>query len=183
MTDEEQFQRLRDGDSAAFEEIFRRSYAALVGSAERIVRSRAQAEEIVQDVMLELWRRRETLAPHGSPQAYLFQSVRNRALNEVRHQRVERRSEPHLSLELARHANADSGVVEEEIEAALHDAIVSLPPKCRQVFEMSRVRGLRYAEIAQIMGVSVKAVEAHMGRALRTMRERLAPWLPDGEAL
>ena len=83
--------RLRKGDETAFDSIFRAWYPSLVRASESIVRSRAVAEEIVQDVMLELWKRRESLADDSSPQAYLFQSTRNRSLNHIRHARVERR--------------------------------------------------------------------------------------------
>ena len=58
-----------------------------------------------------------------------------------------------------------------------------LTPRCREVFELSRVHGLKYGEIADTLGISVKAVEAQMGKALRTLREHLAPWLPAGEQL
>jgi RNA polymerase sigma-70 factor (ECF subfamily) len=141
------------------------------------------AEEIVQDVMLELWRRREKLDVSGSPQAYLFQSTRNRALNHLRHARVEQRGEPHLAIDEAQRSTADAELVEEEIGVALRQAVDELPPRCREVFELSRVHGLKYAEIAQTLGVSVKAVEAQMGKALRTLRERLAKWLPPGREL
>jgi RNA polymerase sigma-70 factor (ECF subfamily) len=82
-----------------------------------------------------------------------------------------------VSLTPAR-APVDAGVVEREIDVAVRAAVASLPPRCREVFELSRVRGLKYGEIAQALGVSVKAVEAQMGKALRTLRERLAPFLP-----
>jgi RNA polymerase sigma-19 factor, ECF subfamily len=180
MSDQELLERLRQGDRNAFDAIFRTWYESLVRLAERMLRDRAVAEEIVQDVMLELWRRRDRLAAEGSPQAYLFQSTRNRALNHLRHQRVERLSAPHISADRTPRLLADSGMVEEEIGVALRRAIEELPPRCRQVFELSRMRGLRYAEIAETMGVSVKAVEAQMGRALKTLRERLAAWLPEG---
>ena len=65
----------------------------------------------------------------------------------------------------------------------MKEAIAGLPPRCREVFEMSRMRGLKYAEIADALGVTVKAVEANMGRALRILRVQLAPWLPDGKEL
>ena len=70
--------------------------------------------------------------------------------------------------------------VSEEIDAALKQAVGALPERCREVFELSRVHGLRYAEIASTLGISVKGVEAQMGRALRELRRRLAPWLPGG---
>ena len=73
MSDRELLDRLRGGDQQAFDTIFRTWYAPLVRLAEGMLRDRAVAEEVVQDVMLELWRRREVLAAEGSPQAYLFQ--------------------------------------------------------------------------------------------------------------
>jgi len=73
---------------------------------------------------------------------------------------------------------AEPNLVQEEIDAALAEAMNTLPPRCREVFELSRVHGLRYAEIATTLGLSVKTVEAQMGKALRILRERLAVWLP-----
>ena len=179
VTHRELLERLRQGDSAAFDEIFRTWYGPLVGTAERMLRDRAVAEELVQDVMLELWRRRETLAADGSAQAYLFQATRNRVLNHLRHLKIEQRSEPEVRGESSSTPHADAAVVEEELDVAVQRAVQSLPDRCREVFELSRVHGLKYAEIARQMGISVKTVEAQMGKALRTLRERLAPWLPD----
>jgi RNA polymerase sigma-70 factor, ECF subfamily len=183
MNDRELLDRLRGGDQQAFDTIFRTWYAPLVRLAEGMVRDRAVAEEIVQDVMLELWRRRESLAVEGSPQAYLFQSTRNRSLNHLRHLKVERLGEPHLAVDEARASTAHAQVVEDEIEVALRKAVDGLPTRCREVFELSRVHGLKYTEIAKVLGVSVKAVEAQMGKALQRLREQLAPWLPKGDQL
>jgi len=133
--------------------------------------------------MLELWRRRESLARDSSPQAYLFQSTRNRALNHVRHEQVERRGEPDAMGLAAVNASAPAQLVEEEIEVALKSAVSELPARCREVFELSRTHGLRYSEIATVLGISVKTVEAQMGKALRILRERLAPWLPESNTL
>jgi RNA polymerase sigma-70 factor (ECF subfamily) len=186
VDDRELLARLRrEGREAdeAFDTIFRTWYAPLVRAAEAIVRERAVAEELAQDVMLELWRRRASLDVDGSPQAYLFRSTRNRALNHVRHQQVARRGAVHAATPEGREASAPSQVVSGEIDAAVRMAMDDLTPRCREVFELSRTHGLKYAEIAQTLGVSVKAVEAQMGKALRTLRERLAPWLPGGDAL
>jgi RNA polymerase sigma-70 factor (ECF subfamily) len=68
--------------------------------------------------------------------------------------------------------------VEDEIDTALKKAVAELPDRCREVFELSRRDGLKYAEIASVLGISVKTVEAQMGKALRTLRVKLAPWLP-----
>jgi RNA polymerase sigma-70 factor (ECF subfamily) len=137
----------------------------------------------VQEVMLELWRRRDRLDPSGSAQAYLFQATRNRALNHLRHLQVQRKAVPQLAGEEARDATAPSRLVAQEIHTALRYALEELTPRCREVFELSRVHGLKYGEIAETLGVSVKAVEAQMGKALRVLRERLAPWLPAGGRL
>ena len=181
VSDRELLERLRQGDSAAFDEIFRQWYGPLVGTAERMLRDRAVAEELVQDVMLELWRRRESLAADGSPQAYLFQATRNRVLNHLRHLKIQARSEPDVRAESSSSTpHADAAVAEDELDAAVQRAVQSLPDRCREVFELSRVHGLKYAEIARQLGISVKTVEAQMGKALRMLRERLGPWLPDG---
>ena len=176
-------ERIRAGDSDAFDAVFRANYAALVGSAERILGRRDVAEEIVQDVMLELWRRRETLAVEDSLRGYLFRATRNRSLNHLRHGAIEKRAEPELAANRAESgSSAHAALVEEEIEIAVKRAVADLPARCREVFELSRVHGLRYSEIATTLGISVKTVEAQMGKALRLLRERLAQWLPDSRS-
>ena len=176
-------ERIRAGDSDAFDAVFRANYAALVGSAERILGRRDVAEEIVQDVMLEMWRRRETLAVEDSLRGYLFRATRNRSLNHLRHGAIEKRAEPELAANRAESgSSAHAALVEEEIEVAVKRAVADLPARCREVFELSRVHGLRYPEIATTLGISVKTVEAQMGKALRLLRERLAQWLPDSRS-
>jgi RNA polymerase sigma-70 factor (ECF subfamily) len=148
-----------------------------------MLRDGGTAEEIVQDVMLELWRRREALEVPKSTRAYLLQATRNRALNHLRHLAIERRSEPYVAEMVARVAPTDAQLREREIQGALREAVDTLPDRCREVFELSRVKGLRYAEIAAALGISVKTVEVQMGKALRILRERLAPWMPSGDSL
>lgn len=172
---------LRLGEREAFDLVFRTHYPSLVAVAERITGERAVAEEVAQEVMLELWRRRETLAVEESLRAYLVRAARNRALNHLRHERITRRAEPLLATESVTAPEGPARLAEEEIGAAVRAAVDALPERCREVFELSRVQGLRYAEIAGTLGISVKTVEAQMGKALRVLRERLAPWLPGGE--
>jgi RNA polymerase sigma-70 factor, ECF subfamily len=179
----QQLERMRAGDEAAFDALFRSWYPPLVQFGERILRDRDAAEEVVQDVMLELWKRRDTLVIQGSPQSYLFQATRNRALNRLRHLRVENRDDDFDADSLPASASTDAPASAAELEVALQRAIDSLPPRCRQVFEMNRLHGLKYAEVAAALEISVKGVEAHMARALRALREQLAPWLPPGRNL
>jgi RNA polymerase sigma-70 factor (ECF subfamily) len=179
MEDRELQDRIRQGDHGAFDALFRATYASLVGVTRSIVRDADIAEEIVQDVLLELWRRRETLVVEDSLRAYLFRSTRNRALNHLRHLAVERRGEPYARGESVVTPRADARLSAAEMDTAIRDAIQRLPDRCREVFELSRLHGLKYTEIAQTLGISIKTVEAQMGKALRVMREELAPWLPD----
>jgi len=180
VSDRDLLDLLRSGDQGAFQQIFRSHYTRLVGLAGAMLRDTAAGEEIVQDVMLELWRRRETLVIETTLQAYLFRATRNRALNVLRHARVAQRAEPLMRAESPAPARADDAVAEAEIQRALAAAVAALPDRCRETFELSRVHGLSYAEIARVMDISVKTVEAQMGKALRLLRERLAPWLPQG---
>jgi RNA polymerase sigma-70 factor (ECF subfamily) len=180
--DRELLARLRARDQGAFDAIFRAHYAVLVGLGESMLQSRAAAEDVVQEVMLELWRRREEVMIQESLRAYLVRSTRNRALNQIRHANVQRKAEPELARDEAVSATGASQVVAHELREAIAAAIAELPPACREVFMLSRAQGLRYAEIAATLGISVKTVESQMGKALRHMRSRLAQWLPDAPA-
>lgn len=181
--DRELLARLRAGEQAAFDAIFRAHYAALVGLAEGMLRSRAAGEDVVQEVMLELWRRREDVMITESLRAYLVRSTRNRALNQIRHANVQRKAEPELARDEAVSATGASFVIASELREAITAAVAELPPACREVFMLSRTQGLRYSEIAETLGISVKTVESQMGKALRHMRMRLAQWLPEAPAL
>lgn len=175
--------RLRQGDEGAFESIFRAWYPDLVRYAFSIVRNQDVAEDIAQEVMLELWRRREMLMPDTRPRAYLLRATRNRSLNHLRHSKVRSEHASEFEDRPLASPGSDEHALTNEIEAAIQQAIASLTPRCREVFDLSRERGLKYHEIADVLGISVKAVEANMGRALRVMRERLAHWLPPGRTL
>lgn len=179
--DETLLAALQAGSERAFDVTFREYYGPLVGTATALLGDRDLAEEVVQDVMLELWRRRAGIVIETTLRAYLHRAVRNRALNLVRHESVVRRTRPLVVDAQQPPVPADRAATEHEIDAALARALDELPPRCREVFELSRVRGLRYAEIASALGISIKTVEAQMGKALRMVRARLAPWLPDSD--
>ena len=178
MDDRDLLARLRGGDHAAFDEIFRQWYEPVVRSANRVLHDPGVAEELSQDVFLEFWRRREALALDSSIAGYLMQAVRNRALNHLRHLAVQKKSVVYVEALSEPAEHADVAVQSREVELAIAAAIAELPPRTREVFAMSRERSLRYSEIADELGISVKAVEANMSRALRMLRERLAPFLP-----
>lgn len=177
MDDRELLEKVRSGDEGAYDAVFREWYPALVRLAASLVRDGDAAEEVAQDVMHELWRRRTLLEPDVSIRAYLLRSVRNRALNHLRHKRVRRESEHDVEALYHEPVASDQPIVARELAEAVQLAFNDLPPRCREVFELSRVHGLKYAEIATALGISQKTVEAQVGKALRVMRERLTPWL------
>jgi RNA polymerase sigma-70 factor, ECF subfamily len=173
--------RLRAGDESAFDVVFRSYYGGLVGLAESLLRSREQAEDIAQDVLLELWRRRESLVLTDSLRSYLLRAVRNRAFNELRRVKIAKRKEPLVRDDEETPALGVLRLEDEELDAAIAGAVDALPGPLRETFVMSRRDGLKYQEIASRLGVSVKTVEARMGKALKELRHRLAAWLPGGE--
>ena len=178
MDDRELLQRIQAGDEGAYDAVFRRWYPVLVRVAGALLREEDAAEEVAQDVMLELWRRRQLMDTGASLRAYLLRSVRNRSLNHLRHLRVRRQTESEIEALYSAPLGSDQPIVAAELAEAVQIALRELPPRCREVFELSRIQGLKYAEIAEALEISQKTVEAQIGKALRIMRERLAPWLP-----
>jgi RNA polymerase sigma-70 factor, ECF subfamily len=177
LTDSELLNALRSGSETAFDEIFRTYYARLVRLSQGMLGELAPAEELAQDVMLELWRRRVSLTVETSLQAYLFRATRNRTLNYLRHEKVAQRGAVFAAPEMTAQAVGDRAVIQAEIDAAINTAMQQLPPRCREVFELSRVQGLKYSEIADALGISIKTVEAQMTKALRIMREQMASYM------
>ena len=172
--------RARGGDREAFGEIFAAYYPRLVAFARAALRDgRGEvAEETVQDVFLEIWSRRETWAIERSLAAYLFRAVRNRISSERRTLRLEQGYAAAIVREpdQATAAKADDQLDESELEAALAAALAVLPERARQVFLLNRRDHLSYAEIGVVLGIAVKTVEMHMGRALKALRASLADW-------
>jgi RNA polymerase sigma-70 factor (family 1) len=172
-------ERIRVGDSTAFEALFRSYHAALCAFAYRYLGARDLAEEMVQEVFLFVWERRETWQVRTSVKSYLFTAVRNAALSYLRHERVVRRRETE-ALELLEMplASADLEVAAAETTAAVQRAVGRLPERCRLVFTLHREHGLTYAEVADVLGISPRTVEVQMGRALKSLRKALAGFRP-----
>jgi RNA polymerase sigma-70 factor (ECF subfamily) len=164
---------LRRGDHGAFETIFRTYYEGLVRFASRLVDSQPEAEELVQDVMLKVWEKREELDAGDDLKAYLFRATRNHALNLIRRRKLEhehQQSLPPGEPMVAPEESDDSAKTEQDMLAAIE----ALPEKCREIFLMSRQDGLSYRAIAAALDLSVKTVETQMGRALKALRTALS---------
>lgn len=166
-------------DAAAFEALFRTHYAPLCDYVFGYVRSRAVAQELVQDLFLRLWERVST--PTGSLAAsYLYVAARNRAVGHLRRERVAAAwaKDPACSASIATPADETAAPLREhELRAALEHAVADLPERCRLVFILSRSKSLSNAEIARMLCISVNTVEQQMWRALKTLRAKLAPYL------
>jgi RNA polymerase sigma-70 factor, ECF subfamily len=169
--------RIRAGDERAFEALFRALAPGLCVAVVRYVGSRAVAEELVQELFFELWAGRSTLAIEGSISGYLFTAARHRALN---HLRRERRIVPDPDDAFRASAADPAAATESELLDALElqDAIDHLPARCRLIFTLSRRQDMTYGEIASSLGLSIKTVETQMGRALKSLRDRLRHLLP-----
>ena len=171
--------RVQRGDAQAFEALFREHYAALCGFAVRYVRERSLAEELVQDLFADLWARRTEWQVRGGVRPYLFGAVRNRALNLRKRQAVEQDWERDEAIDNVRELHpvppaADAAMESADTRALLTAALNALPERCRLVMHLRWHEQLSYAEIAEVMGISVKGVEIQLGRGLKALRERLA---------
>lgn len=174
-TDSDLRARIRRGDHAAFEELFRAHYDGLVRFANRLIVAPMEAEEVVQDVMLNVWLRREQLESDENLKTYLFRATRNRALNHLRRRRLENLFRKSLPVDEPA-APPPAGDDASATEAAIRAAVDALPDRCREVFVLSREHKLSYSAIAETMGISVKTVETQMGRALKALRAALEPY-------
>jgi len=180
LSDQEIVSRIGAGDVTAFEALHRRYAAAMIRFAYSQVRSREAAEDLVQEVFLALWRHRERWVLSGTVQAYLFGALRNRIVSYRRKQlarggRLQRVGEG-VAAALPSASRADDQVLEAELIDAIEKAIDGLTPRCREAFLLVRQQHMSYAEAAEVMGVSVKAVEMSMVRALAALRKELAEW-------
>ena len=179
----EWIERIRSGDEAAFEALFRAFAPGLCALATRYVRSRAVAEELVQELFLDLWVRREQLVVEQAISAYLCTATRNRALNHLRRENRldawrQGASDPTRTGEFGRmdRRMPDETALLDALE--LQDAVAQLPARCRLIFTLNRQQEMTDAEIANSLGLSITTVETQMGRALKSLRERLRPVVP-----
>jgi len=174
-SDSDIIRRIRQGDKQEFEKLFRSSYVSLVRYAKTILRDQDTSEEIVQELFFRLWQDRQTLTIESSLNGYLFRSVHNRALHHIEHQKVVNR---HAGEMIARADLTSEPVTDaiyyRELQARVARVLERLPERCRTIFRMSRFEGLKYNEIADKLEVSLKTVEADMGKALREFRKALA---------
>jgi RNA polymerase sigma-70 factor (ECF subfamily) len=171
-------ERIRAGDEAAYESLFREYYVKLCTHANTILAAPDVAEEIVQNVFVKLWRNRASWEIRTSVRAYLYTAVRNGALNHIHRSRTEERAYQEAARDAqARRALFAPGAAErvetEQIADEVRRAIERLPARCRQVVTMRWQHQLKHAEIAEILGISIKGVENHLARGMQVLRKEI----------
>jgi len=167
------------GDLADFEKLFKANYSQLCSYAHLFLNDRDAAEDVVQDVFFKLWKNRDELSVNTTLKSYLFRAVRNGCMNVIEHISV-RDAYKVVNEEDIKNSEAneiDEAVVS-ELEQRIRETINLLPAERRKIFMMSRFDGLKYREIADKLGISVKTVENQMYQALKFLRERLVDYLP-----
>ncbi len=165
-------------DKRAFEELFRSFFPSLVLFAQKYLPDQDTAKEIVHNVFINLWEKRQQVDTSSPLKSYLFTSVHNRCLNYIRDQKKFDKDENRFQrLDSAEFSDGVDLLEEQELEQQIYDALQALPEKCREIFMMNRFEGLKYAEIAEKLGISVKTVESQMSKALKILREKLIDYL------
>ncbi len=178
-TEGQLIQLLARKDEASFEQVFKTHFKNLHAYACTITKDDAAAEEVVQQVFTRLWERSEGLSISGSVSAYLYRAVYNESLNYLKHQKVRSAYGQHVVHTMKNETeHAGKRVQLKELEGRLAQAMNELPEQCRTIFQLSRFEELRYREIADRMGLSIKTVENQMGKALKILRVKLVDFLP-----
>ena len=158
--------------------LFRRYYKPLCSHAIRYVYSKEIAEDLVSDVFCKFWKNESYKNITTSFRSYLFRSVRNTAFTYLRSEfNSTERTENSYLMEAAENLKADSICIYDETLARVKLLVDSMPPQCKKIFLLSRFESKSNKEIAEELNLSLKTIEAHMGKALGIMRKGLKDYL------
>ncbi len=180
VTTEELFivKKMIEGDIDSFKYFFDRYYDDLCNFVNIYLHDKVLSEEIVQDIFVYMWGNKENLRINTSVKAYLFTASKLKSLNQLRDTRNQKRIIDQLSKSAGQDAiDPDHSFIDtEEFRKILDAAIEQLPPKCKEIFLLSKKEELSNKEIAEQLGISVKTVENQMTVALKKLREYLLPY-------
>ena len=158
-------------DRETFKHLFNTLYPRLISYSYKYVQDKFSAEEIVEDCFVTLWERRESLAHIDDIKPYLYIMVRNASLKYLE------KSKKLVSLNSKHHDSAitiEHDIIEEEVHAViLYKALETLPAKCRKVFELSCLEGVKYKDIAQELNISLNTVKSQRARAIELLKKQL----------
>ena len=174
-------------ENIKFEDIYLSYFSKMKHFATEYVISDEDAENIVQDVFVELWENKEMLNMHMNLIAYLFTTIKNKCLNHMRHKIVVQNTATKMQEEylISLRMNLDSLEAfdnklfsDQDIEKIINRALDSLPEKCRTIFFMSKIEGKKQKEIAQELNISINTVGTQIGIAYKKLRTELKDDLP-----
>ncbi len=170
---EEILQFLKQSDQRGMEILFGEYFEMLCFRSIRIVKYREIAEDLVQDLFLEIWNKRETLNITSNIKSYLFRSIVNRSLNWIRSNKQILEEVDESVTQRSDNYNASHDLQKNELEDYITKCIDELPEKCRLTFILSRFEELSYKEIAEKLDVSIKTVENQICKALKLLRSKM----------
>lgn len=165
---------IKKGNIQEYELLFREFFQPLLFYAVSILKSEANAEEVVQDIFFALWKNKKSLNIHTSFSSYLYKSVHNNCLQ------VLRKEQRKLKYEQDRqnwnyHETMSPGEILQynELYDKINTIVEELPENCKTIFKLNRFHGLKYSEIAEKLAISIKTVEANMTKALKHLRRHM----------
>lgn len=169
-----------DGNEQAFEKLFKLHYQMLLKVALFLLQDAEQSEEIVHDVFLNVWQKRENVNPEASFKNYLITAVRNRCFNHLKAKKKTHsiNDDETWVEELVADNHTDTQAQVKDVQKALEEAVNKLPDQCRLIFQLSRYENMSYKEIAAALELSPKTIENQIGRALKALRNDLKDFLP-----
>lgn len=180
------FNRIKQGDEIAFKEVYQKYYSRLFYFIFEFIPLHDIAENVVQETFMVFWNKRMDLNNDTNMGAYLFTVAKNNCLQKLRDQRSRQKLFMLNAMdEIEVDLNADilssidsSSMVLDEVEKIIEKTLNELPPKCREVFMLSRFNDMKNREIAEALNISGKVVEKHISRALKSFRVTLKDYLP-----
>jgi RNA polymerase sigma-70 factor (ECF subfamily) len=161
---------IADGDENAFTQVYLHFGKKLVHFAVSLIRSKQIAEELVEDVFVNLWAGRDRILQIENLTVYLYVSVKNKALNMLSHKAKELVTAPFDDLDIAVDefaADPYDLMITAEMMTRMQHAIESLPPRCKIIFKLIRENGLKYKEVAEILNISVNTIDVQMAIAVK----------------
>ncbi|MEI6141009.1 MAG: RNA polymerase sigma-70 factor [Mariniphaga sp.] len=174
ITEKELINRLINGDQTAFELLFHAYYSGLVVYASQFTFDKDEAEEIVQDFFVRCWQKHHSIQPHESLRNYFFSSIKNRSLNYLKHKKIQEYYIQQLSVISESHLVYNQDLYSAtELQEKIKNSISLLPERCREIFTMSRIQGLKNEEIALELNLSKRTVETQISHALKVLRVEL----------
>jgi RNA polymerase sigma-70 factor (ECF subfamily) len=168
--------RLQAGEEAAFKILFDRYYPALCVYARRLLGDLDKAREVVQGVFVKLYEHREKLPPITSLKSYLYRSVHNNCLNQVKQTQIYQSHHQQIYGLTPLVEEADE-LVRLELEEKIWQVVQGLPGQCRKIFQMNRFEDKKNQQIADELGLSIRTVETQISKALKILRRELADFL------